>query len=78
MQTSVTHPGTFNIKTESRINYINLLEVFGIDPDKAYKRIDEINKVAKAAEERHLSFSIVPHSTYSLSLPLFRLVLKKE
>ncbi len=66
--------GTFNIKNESNIRYWNLLEVFGIDPAKAGRRINEISKLAQAAEELHLPFSIVPHSTYSLSLPLFRMV----
>lgn len=66
--------GTFNIKKGSSIRYLNLLEVFGIDPDKADRRIDEIIKVAQAAEELNLPFSIVPHSAYSLSLPLLRLV----
>lgn len=70
--------GTFTIKKESRIRYLNLLEVFGIDAEKANRQIDEIMKVAQAAEELNLPFSIVPHSAYSLSLPLFRLVRKKS
>lgn len=70
--------GTFSIKKESSIRYINLLEVFGIDADKADKRIDEIMKVAQVAEELNLPFSIVPHSAYSLSLALFRLLRKKN
>lgn len=68
---------TFDIKRESRIRYINLLEVFGIDPGKAKRRMDEIIKVAGIAEDMNLSFSIVPHSTYSVSLPLFRLLAEK-
>jgi aminodeoxyfutalosine deaminase len=69
---------TFNIKKESSIRYINLLEVFGIDPGKASHRLDEINKVAKAAEEINLPSCLVPHSTYSLSLSLFRLLREKS
>jgi aminodeoxyfutalosine deaminase len=65
---------TFNIKKESRIHYFNLLEVFGIDPLKAGLRIDEIIRVSAAAREMNLPFSFVPHSVYSLSLPLFRLL----
>jgi cytosine/adenosine deaminase-related metal-dependent hydrolase len=68
---------SFNIKKESRIRYINLLEVFGLDPDKAGRRMDEINKVAGTAREMNLPFSVVPHSAYSMSLSLFRL-LKSE
>jgi cytosine/adenosine deaminase-related metal-dependent hydrolase len=64
---------TFGFKKESRIHYINLLEVFGIDPEKAKRRLDEIIKVSKEAEESNLPFWLVPHSVYSLSLTLFRL-----
>jgi cytosine/adenosine deaminase-related metal-dependent hydrolase len=65
---------TFNLKKESRIKYLNLLEVFGIDPDKARRRIDEISDVAKTAEKMKMSYSFVPHSTYSMSLSLLRLL----
>lgn len=68
---------TFNIKKASRITYFNLLEVFGIDPSKAARRFDEILKVSLTAEEMNLQFSLVPHSVYSLSLPLFRLLRQK-
>ncbi|MDO9066465.1 MAG: hypothetical protein Q7U96_05215, partial [Chloroflexota bacterium] len=65
---------SFNIKKESRICYINLLEVFGIDAEKASRRMDEIIKVAETAEDMNLPFSIVPHSVYSMSLSLLRLL----
>ena len=65
---------SFKIKKESRISYLNLLEVFGLDPDKAGKRIDEILNVAKISREMDLPFSLVPHSAYSMSLTLFRLL----
>ena len=69
---------SFNIKKESRIRYINLLEVFGIDPEKASRRMDEIIKVAEIAEDMNLPFSMVPHSAYSMSLPLLRLLREKS
>jgi len=69
---------TFGIKKESRIRYINLLEVFGIDPEKASRRMDEIIMVAEIAEDMNLSFSMVPHSVYSLSSSLFRLLREKS
>jgi cytosine/adenosine deaminase-related metal-dependent hydrolase len=69
---------TFNIKKESKIRYINLIEVFGIDPEKAGHRMDEIMKVAEKAKEMKLSYSLVPHSAYSTSLALFRLLLKNS
>jgi aminodeoxyfutalosine deaminase len=65
---------TFSIKKESRISYFNLLEIFGIDPAKASHRMAEIIKIAEIACEMDLPFSLVPHSVYSLSLPLFRLL----
>lgn len=65
---------SFKIKKKSRIRYINLLEVFGLDPDKARRRIDEINIVARSAKEMDLQYSLVPHSAYSISLTLFGLL----
>ena len=66
---------TFNVKTKSRIKYINLLEVFGIDPEKANRRLNEIKMVSDIAESLGLSWSLVPHSAYSISLTLFSLLL---
>lgn len=68
---------TFEIKKDSTIAYINLLEVFGIDPEKAEKRLSEILKVAETAKGMELPYTLVPHSAYSLSVTLMKL-LKKE
>lgn len=65
---------TFNLKKKSKIVYKNLLEVFGLNPQKAARRIAEIKIVADAADKYGINRQIVPHSTYSLSLPLFRMV----
>jgi aminodeoxyfutalosine deaminase len=65
---------SFNIKKKSRIKYINLLEVFGLDPEKAGRRFDEITRVAQKARELNLKYSLVPHSAYSMSLTLLRLL----
>lgn len=65
---------SFKVKKTSRITYINFLEVFGIDPRKAGKRMDEILAVARDAAETGMFYSIVPHSLYSVSLPLFRII----
>jgi cytosine/adenosine deaminase-related metal-dependent hydrolase len=67
---------TFNLKMESRIKYISLLEVFGIDSARADNRINEILELAKTAKEMDLPHWIVPHAIYSISLPLFRLIKK--
>jgi cytosine/adenosine deaminase-related metal-dependent hydrolase len=68
---------SFDIKKDSKIKYFNLLEVFGLDPEKAVRRFDELIKVAQKAKELDLQYSLVPHSAYSMSLTLFRL-LKNE
>lgn len=70
-------PVTFEIRTKSRIKYLNLLEVFGIDPDKAEKRIGELVNLAAEANAMGLNYSMVPHSAYSTSLKLFNLLLDK-
>lgn len=68
---------TFLMKKDSRINYINLIEVFGLDREKAVKRMNEVNNVAAEARVNELIYSLVPHSVYSMSLTLLRL-LKSE
>jgi cytosine/adenosine deaminase-related metal-dependent hydrolase len=66
---------TFSIKKRSKIKYISLLEIFGIDPDKAIRRMNEIYQVADNAKSIGLPYSLVPHSVYSISLTLFSLIL---
>ncbi|MCU0474426.1 MAG: amidohydrolase family protein [Bacteroidales bacterium] len=68
---------TFKIKSKSSVRYINLIEVFGIDPEKARRRYEEIMMVTEEAERCGLTWSLVPHSVYSVSLPLFRLLKEK-
>jgi len=65
---------TFDIKKKSRIKYINLLEVFGIDPEKADHRMNEIKQLSNIARDYRIPSWIVPHSAYSLSLSLFSLL----
>lgn len=69
---------TFSLKKESRILYLNLIEVFGIDPAKASHKMTEIIKISENAGEMNLPYSLVPHAVYSLSLPLFRLLREKS
>jgi aminodeoxyfutalosine deaminase len=71
-------PLTFGIKQESIIKYVNLLEVFGIDPKKAKKRIEETDRIAVTAGNMGLDYSLTPHSVYSVSLPLFRLLKERS
>jgi aminodeoxyfutalosine deaminase len=69
---------SFSIKKESRIKYLSLLEVFGIDPERAGRRMEEIERVAETAEEMKLPFCYVPHSVYSMSLSLLKLLREKS
>ena len=61
---------SFPYKKNSRIKYINLLEVFGIDPLKADQRIEEIVSLRAEAVSENLQSWIVPHAAYSVSLKL--------
>lgn len=65
---------TFDIKKKSRIKYISLLEIFEIDPDKAGHAIEKIMLLNNIAKDYGLPSWIVPHSAYSLSLPLFSIL----
>jgi aminodeoxyfutalosine deaminase len=69
---------TFELKKTSRISYINLLEVFGLDPEKAGRRMNELSILAEKAQSMDLPFSLVPHSAYSMSLTLLRLLKNKS
>ena len=64
-------PLSFETKAKSNISYINLLEVFGINPESAHKRIEELKTLQEQAAEHSLSSWVVPHSAYSISEPLF-------
>jgi cytosine/adenosine deaminase-related metal-dependent hydrolase len=68
---------SFGIKQKSRIKYLSLLEVFGIDRDKAGNRMHELDILASEAIVHGISFQMVPHSAYSMSLSLLRLLKSK-
>ncbi len=65
---------SFEIKEQSSIKYINFLEVFGIDPGKAEKRINEVLELKKEAYKYSSKSYIVPHSFYSMSATLLEKV----
>jgi cytosine/adenosine deaminase-related metal-dependent hydrolase len=65
---------SFELKKKSRIKYISLLEVYGFDAAKATDRIEEVLSLAQKASSMDLPYYIVPHSVYSVSNPLFRLI----
>jgi cytosine/adenosine deaminase-related metal-dependent hydrolase len=68
-------PHTFPVKAASTIRYINLLEVFGIDSEKAAKRMDELRALASKAASAGAGFQLVPHAPYSMSLSLLGMLL---
>ncbi len=68
---------SFVVKTGSTIKYVNLLEVFGIDPEKASLRMYEVLELSELARSAGMFYWLVPHSLYSLSLPLLRLLRSK-
>ncbi len=63
---------SFDIKENSPIKYTNFLEVFGIDPSKASKRMEDIIALKEEADSYSTPSYIVPHSAYSLSKTLFK------
>ncbi|MDX9929038.1 MAG: amidohydrolase family protein [Bacteroidales bacterium] len=65
---------SFRAKETSSIFYVSLIEVFGINPEKAGKRFGEALAVARQAMSRSLEHNITPHSAYALSLPLMSMV----
>jgi cytosine/adenosine deaminase-related metal-dependent hydrolase len=65
---------TFGIKSKSRVSYITFIEVFGINPAGAEKRIAEAADVAAAAAAAGLRHHITPHTVYSVSQALFTLI----
>jgi cytosine/adenosine deaminase-related metal-dependent hydrolase len=65
---------TFDIKKKSRIRYINLLELYGINPDKADQVLTRTQHLKRIADDYGLTSWIVPRSVYSLSLSLFHLL----
>ena len=65
---------SFEIKEQSPVKYINFLEVFGIDPGKAGKRISEVLELREEAEKYSSASYIVPHSFYSMSATLLEKV----
>ena len=68
---------SFAVKSASRIRYHTFLEVFGSDPLVADSRISEAGALSAAAADAGLGHSITPHAVYSMSEPLFRLIMQQ-
>lgn len=65
---------TFGIKEQSPLAYVNFLEVFGIDPHRADRRMDELRQLQREASAFSTPSWVVPHSFYSLSATLLKRV----
>jgi len=65
---------SFETKEKSPVSYINFLEVFGVDPLKAPKRISEVLELKKTAGKYSAPSYIVPHSFYSASARLLEMI----
>ena len=62
---------TLDTKIKSKIFYHTFVESFGFHPSRAEKAFDYARFVSSEFRENKLSASIVPHSPYSVSVPLF-------
>lgn len=65
---------SFAAKDNSDIDYISLIEVFGISPGRAGKSFEEAVAVAGEAEKKSLKYNITPHSAYAISLQLLEMI----
>tara|TARA_B100001109_G_scaffold255824_1_gene261250 strand:+ start:16395 stop:17555 length:1161 start_codon:yes stop_codon:yes gene_type:complete len=65
---------SFLQKQKSNIEYHTFVELFGFDPAKATEVWTRGQKVQATAIAMGLSASLVPHSPYSVSKPLFQLL----
>lgn len=66
---------SFNGKKNSEIRFVNLIEVFGLEPDKAQHIIYKAKQILEVEQKKYpQEFQLTPHSTYSLSEQLWNLV----
>jgi cytosine/adenosine deaminase-related metal-dependent hydrolase len=63
---------TISTKLKSKIHYHTFVESFGFHPSRAEKSFLIAQNVQNQFTENGLSASIVPHSPYSVSKPLFK------
>jgi len=67
-------PVAFELKVNSGIFYLTFVEALGFSPSSAEKAFEWANSSADRGRELGISVSIVPHSPYSVSMPLFGLI----
>lgn len=62
------------IKKASRIHYHSFIEIYDLNPDKAFESFDAGIKLWKKFKAEGLSASISPHASYSVSAKLLKLI----
>jgi len=65
------------VKLKSAIHYYTFVETFGFHPSRAERAFELATSVKKSLDKANLPGSIVPHSPYSVSKPLFRRIEKE-
>ncbi len=65
---------SFSAKSQSTIDYLSLIEVFGVNHEAAGRRFGEALAVAQTATRLSLKHNIVPHSAYAISLQLLKMI----
>ncbi len=68
----VNSDSTISAKLKSKIQYHTFIESFGFHPSRAGKAFSIAQKLQTQFSENSLNASIVPHSAYSVSVPLFQ------
>jgi aminodeoxyfutalosine deaminase len=67
-------PDTFKYKSESKIFYHSFVELLGLNPILADLSFAKGKEVGFEAEKSNLSWSLVPHAPYSVSLQLMKML----
>lgn len=67
---------TLETKKKSKINYHTFIESFGFHPTRAERAFDYAQFVQVQFKQHELANSIVPHSPYSVSKPLFEKIME--
>ena len=65
---------SLEVKKSSKIFYHTFVETFGFHPDRAERAFEWAKFVQQEFKKNELEASVVPHSPYSVSAPLFQMI----
>ncbi len=65
---------SIEVKRNSRIHYHSFIEIYDLNPEKAFEAFDAGKKLWKHFKSEGLSASITPHASYSVSAKLLKLI----